>query len=749
MLQFGNTSGGGGGSPLTIATSTLPGGMVSSSYSAGLTATGGSGAYTWSILSGQLPSCLTLNSGSGAITGTPTSSCLGTFYFIAQVTDTTTPTPLTATQVLSITISGLSITTASLPSGTAGTPYSANLAAAGGSGTYTWSVSSGQFPSCLTLNPSTGAITGNPTTSCIGAFYFTAQVTDTTTPTAQTATQPLSIVINGPPIKITTTTLPDGVLGAAYSGAQLTATGGTGSYNWGFSGTGTFPPCFYLSPSGSITAGFIGSPCAAQTYSFGVTVTDTATPIPNSATATLSITIDPAVAQACTDSGSESLLTGQYAFSLAGYTSTGYQAVVGSITVDGSGHITAGELDSNGAPGAQSSLPIDTTKSSYSVGSNQLGCATLVTSAGTFSTRLSLASITTNVATVGRLIEWDGPGSSTYFAATGELLQQTSASNSALSGNYAFKQYGAGPFGAIGVMSIESGLISNGEVDANSSGTTSHQTGMTGTYTAADANGRFTITTTWPQQPSTYAVGYMVSGSHFLFMPSDTGQAAVGEMLQQQSGTFSNSSVNGNMVFYLTGLNVGSAGGRAEVALVSADGVSSLTAVDYEDDAGTLSSTPTTHTCSYSVAANGYMTLGNCGNGSPVFYLTNANTAFMLATGSSMEIGQVVPQAAGPFSLSGTYLMGDLDVLNQNVNTGVGMLTMGSSNGTLIQDYTSFNNGQTQDSTQSTGAVPVNADGTFGTNQNGNINAIVISSSTAVIIDNTTDTWPTIMIIQQ
>jgi hypothetical protein len=121
----------------------------------------------------------------------------------------------------------------------------------------------------------------------------------------------------------------------------------------------------------------------------------------------------------------------------------------------------------------------------------------------------------------------------------------------------------------------------------------------------------------------------------------------------------------------------------------------------------------------------------------------------MLATGSSVEIGQVVPQAAGPFSLSGTYSMGDLDVLSQNVNTGVGMVTMGSSNGTLIQDYTSFTNGQTQDSTQSTGAVTVNTDGTFSTNQNGNINAIVISSSTAVLIDNSTDTWPTIMIIQQ
>ena len=47
-------------------------------------------------------------------------------------------------------------------------------------------------------------------------------------------------------------------------------------------------------------------------------------------------------AGACTDTGSESLLSGQYAFTLSGFNSSGFQAAIGSFTADRRGHITAG-----------------------------------------------------------------------------------------------------------------------------------------------------------------------------------------------------------------------------------------------------------------------------------------------------------------------------------------------------------------------------------------------------------------------
>ena len=171
--------------PLSITTTSLPDGIVGTAYSATLAATGGSGTYTWSIASGNLPDGLTLDASTGTISGTPTTA--GTYDFTVQVTDGTQ----TATKDLSIKVNAvLSITTTSLPDGIVGTAYSATLAATGGSGTYTWSIASGNLPDGLTLDASTGTISGTPTTA--GTYDFTVQVTDGT----QTATKDLSIKVN-------------------------------------------------------------------------------------------------------------------------------------------------------------------------------------------------------------------------------------------------------------------------------------------------------------------------------------------------------------------------------------------------------------------------------------------------------------------------------------------------------------------------------------------------------------------------
>ena len=70
--------------PIAIATSVLDAGRVNASYSALLSATGGTGTTNWSIVSGALPSGLTL-SALGAIAGTPTTA--GTATFTVQATD--------------------------------------------------------------------------------------------------------------------------------------------------------------------------------------------------------------------------------------------------------------------------------------------------------------------------------------------------------------------------------------------------------------------------------------------------------------------------------------------------------------------------------------------------------------------------------------------------------------------------------------------------------------------------------------
>jgi len=70
----------------------------------------------------------------------------------------------------------LILITSSLPDGTVDVSYSETLSATGGLLPYTWSISSGNLPPGLSLNSSTGLISGAPTTA--GTFTFMARVRD-------------------------------------------------------------------------------------------------------------------------------------------------------------------------------------------------------------------------------------------------------------------------------------------------------------------------------------------------------------------------------------------------------------------------------------------------------------------------------------------------------------------------------------------------------------------------------------------
>jgi Putative Ig domain len=736
--------------PLTITTTSLPNGQVGTAYSASLAAAGGASPYTWSVTVGSLPAGLNLNTSTGAITGNPTAA--GTSNFTVKVTDSTTPTAQTQTKALSITIYAvLSISTTSLPNGAVGTLYSQNLVATGGATPYTWS-HTGSLPAGLSLNTSTGVISGTPTAT--GTSGFTVTVTDSTTPTAQTKSQSLSITINGASggtLTITTTSLPSGVVSTDYNGT-VGVSGGAPPYTWGVT-AGTLPAGLSLDTSTGLISGM---PTATGTSNFTVTVTDSTTPTAQTKSQALSITIS--TVAACTSSGNESVLTGHYAFDLSGFNSTGFLAVVGAFTADGTGKITAGEADTNGTLGVHSAS-IDTTASSYSVGSDNRGCATIVTSFGTFNTRFALGSLSSGKATSGRMIEWEAPTSSAYIA-TGQLLQQTTPFT-APSGKYVFSDAGVdsnstpGRFASAGVVTASGGNFSSGELDVNDAGTVTHATGMTGTYGSVDANGRFTGTTTIPSGPTSNDAFYMVSSSRFLFLGTDTpgtNALVVGEV-RGQSGTFSNSSVSGNLVLYMEGLNGGGSGGRAQFGLVSANGSGSLTATIYEDDAGTWSA-PNVATCTYSVAANGRMTLSgaSCGNHPPVAYLSAANNGFMLDTDTGSGDGQVQAQTGSPFSVasvSGNLFQGTVEVANQAAETGVAAVTLNGSGGVSSTGDTTSTTYQQADQTSS-GTITVGTDGTIiSSDHPGIVTGIVVSSSQVVIIDNQGSTYPNISVVNK
>ena len=97
-----------------------------------------------------------------------------------------------STTSLTVSTTPLVITTQSLAGGTINLAYSGTLSATGGKQPYTWSIAVGVLPTGLSLNSSTGSITGTPTV--VGTFNFTAQVADSSS-TQQVASQPLSIAI--------------------------------------------------------------------------------------------------------------------------------------------------------------------------------------------------------------------------------------------------------------------------------------------------------------------------------------------------------------------------------------------------------------------------------------------------------------------------------------------------------------------------------------------------------------------------
>jgi hypothetical protein len=274
---------------LAVSTTSLTDGAVGTPYATPVAATGGIGADAFAVTSGSLPDGLTLDPTTGIINGTPTTA--GTSTFTVTVTDSATPTADTATASLALTIGAatpVSIATTSLPDAQQGIAYSQLLAATGGAPPYTWSVSSGSLPDGLTLNPSTGVISGTPTGS--GASTFTVEATDSLTPTAQTTTQSLTLTVDAAAqLAITTTALPEATQATAYS-TTLDAGGGTTPYTWSVS-SGSLPAGLTLDPdSGEL----YGTPTGSGSFTFTVEVTDSSTPTPQTASQELTLTVSPA-----------------------------------------------------------------------------------------------------------------------------------------------------------------------------------------------------------------------------------------------------------------------------------------------------------------------------------------------------------------------------------------------------------------------------------------------------------------------
>ncbi len=163
---------------ITLAPASLSATTVGASYSETLTASGGTGPYTYAATAGVLPDGLTLTS-SGVLSGTPTDE--GTFNFTISATDSSGGTgPYSGSRAYTLTVAApvIALSPATLPPATQGVPYAQTITASGGTAPYTYSTTAGALPSGINLS-SSGVLSGSPTVN--GTFNFTVTATDSST----------------------------------------------------------------------------------------------------------------------------------------------------------------------------------------------------------------------------------------------------------------------------------------------------------------------------------------------------------------------------------------------------------------------------------------------------------------------------------------------------------------------------------------------------------------------------------------
>jgi hypothetical protein len=180
--------------PDNLSVTGTPGaGTVGQAYSFVPTITGGAGGNTVTSIGASLPAGTTLNSSTGAITGTLTGSAATYAGIILRVTDV--DGNVATLNLSAITVSaGAVLTISGTPSASAtvGTPYTFTPSSTGGTAPKTYALIAGTLPAGLSLNTSTGAITGTPTTAAT-ASGLSLRVTDAVAATATLATFSITV----------------------------------------------------------------------------------------------------------------------------------------------------------------------------------------------------------------------------------------------------------------------------------------------------------------------------------------------------------------------------------------------------------------------------------------------------------------------------------------------------------------------------------------------------------------------------
>ncbi|MDE3108718.1 MAG: putative Ig domain-containing protein, partial [Acidobacteriota bacterium] len=575
------------------------------------------------------------------------------------------------TQSVTITVNAApAITTTSLPGGIVGTAYSGSIAVTGGTSPLAYSVSAGSLPAGLTLNSSTGAISGTPTgPGSTTPVSFTVKVTDSSAAAAQSVTKAVSIAVSQAPAitsanKVTFVVSSSGTFTVTASGVPAPA----------LSESGALPSGVTFIDNGNGTGTLSGTPAAGTAANYSITFTAN-NGVGTAATQSFTLTIGqaPAITSAnattftAGTAGTFNVTTSGFpapALSESGALPSGV-----SFKDNGNGTATVSGIPASGT-GKQYALSIT---ASNGVGSNASQSFTLTvdeTPAITSANKVTLTvltpgtfSVTTSGYPTPSIAESGALPTGVTFVDNGNgtgTLAGTPASGTA--GNYPITFT---PNNGVGSPAAQSFTLTIGQAPAITSGSST-------TFTAGTA-GTFSVTTSGFPKPALSETGALPSGVTFTDNGNGTATLA-GTPGASTGGTYNvtitaNNGVGSNATqsFTLTvdqapvitsanstAFSVGGAGtftvttsGFPKPAIAEAGTLpTGVSYVDNGNGTGTLSGTPAsgtsgsysiTFTASNGIGSNATQSFILTVNTAPVFTSVN-NATFTAGTSGSFNI---------------------------------------------------------------------------------------------------------------
>jgi len=605
----------------------LPIATVGQQYTGTISTIGASGPFTWTILSGSLPSGLSLSSSNTAsvtITGIP--KTVGTSNVTIQVTNGS-GTPIS--QSFTITVNpppALTITTPStIAPGTVGQSYSYVLQAAYGTPPYTWSLVSGSLPPGLTLS-SDGLIRGTPTTVTTSTFYV--QVTDSATPNP--ATYPpngrgfaLTINVNevfvnedlsGYYAFLVSGYDPSGKNFAA-AGSFYASSGAISNGIMDINDGGTVQTGIGFSGSSSLGANGVGTMSlvpAGRTFALSFVPSASGSAIQNANLIEFDNTGDQAAGvllQQTTSDFSTALTSGSFAFGFLGSDPAGLRyGLAGAFSG------STGVLDSDDGGTLESDKTFTVSVNS----ADSSGRGTMAFSVGAQAANYAYYVVNGQQVLV---IEIDPAA-----IVSGSILQQSGTFGASSLTGGVFETTALPSAGTalsqLGVLTTDGTSILHSSFNNNTSPTGAIQT-STGTYSVASINGRTTLTSSG-LQASSDPVLYLAQSNQGFLVGTDTA-VTFGFMKEQSPATLSGTYAGGSIAPSLPGPS-------GEVDAASADGSGTLTLTYYASTSRGLLANQSSILGYSSPSTNGRGTIPQSGNPTDIFYVLSPTEYWDLST---------------------------------------------------------------------------------------------------------------------